>query len=106
MEHYIYTIEINNEVVYVGRTKNNLDQREKEHRSAFKRYINNPKRYYKTLYEWLHQNNIKPSEIVLKPANIAKSKVEAKRKEMYLILYFFFNFPGQLKQKVPSISDR
>lgn len=106
MEHFIYTIEIDKTVVYVGRTTSiRIDQREVEHRNAFKRYLKHPKKPFKQLYVWLAQNGVKPSQIALKPIDICKTKVEAKRKEFfYMILYTYFK-GVKLYQKIPGLRN-
>lgn len=99
MKYIVYQIRIKGEVKYIGYTKD-IDQREKQHRSAFKRGVSKP------FYNWLRTNNYKGT-MVLEPIYLAKTKVEAKRYEMYTILHFFFEYPkGHLLNKVPNISDR
>jgi len=98
--NYVYEIKNENlETIYIGRT-NDLDRREKEHnRNCF-----NKKVIKKELYKYIrNETNIK--FIKLYPVGIFKTKIEAKRFEMLLILQDFFG-NKKLKQKVPSISDR
>lgn len=99
MKQVIYSIKINGEVKYIGRsTVDRLDLRQKEHNRDFK------KGKKKELYDYLHSINFK-DEIVLEPIDIVKTKVEAKRKEIfYMILYVYFK-EKKLYQRIPNIRD-
>lgn len=101
----VYEISVNDKIVYIGRT-NNIDRREIEHRNGYKRYLANPADNNKQLYAFLSRHYVSPSEIILKPIYLPKTKTEAKRYEMYTILFFYFNHPGQLQQKIPGIKDK
>ena len=96
--HYIYEIKLKGVVLYIGRT-NDLDRRESEHRRD---YTKNKK---KVLYEYLNKMNVKQDDIILEPIDTAKTKVEAKRKEMfYMLLYTLFK-GVTLYQRIPNIKD-
>ena len=98
MEHYVYQIKINNVVRYIGRT-NDLDDREKQHNYQFRKGTS------KKLYDYIRTIDFK-DDIILEPIYIAKSKVEAKRFEMYTILWYYFEIDKkQLKQNIPNIKD-
>lgn len=96
MKYIVYGIYHDNKCRYVGLT-NNLKRRTYQHN-----YLLN-KGKDKMIYNYLREEGV--DMIVLKPLWEYKTKVEAKRKEMFLILAD--HFVGKyLKQKIPNISDR
>lgn len=98
MKYNVYQIKINNEVRYIGDSKN-IVEREKQHKKAFKANLSKP------FYKWLHSINYN-GEIRLESIFSTKNKVEAKRYELYTILHYYFNTsPTQLKQRIPNIRD-
>lgn len=97
MDYYIYIIEYNNTPIYCGRSQN-LEQREASHNRD---YLKGKK---KKLYDYLHSVNFN-DKITLTPIDIVKTKVEAKRKEIfYMILYTYFK-GLTLFQTFPAIRD-
>lgn len=96
--HYVYTIETDGIVRYIGRT-NNPKRREYQHNYNLKKGKSSQ------FYDFCYENNI--NEVSLKVIREFSSKTEAKRYEMFLILIHHFedNF-DELFQKVPNISDR
>jgi predicted GIY-YIG superfamily endonuclease len=97
----VYEIKYDNNTVYIGRT-NNLNRREKEH-NRFLRRPDNDKTKRKPLYQFLLESGC--NQVKLSLVKEFKTKVDAKRYEMLLILLDYFG-DRKLKQKVPSISDR
>lgn len=94
--NYVYTISDNDIVIYIGRT-NNIKHRTYQHNYLYK------KGQKKALYDYLKSIGFSDSielNIVYKG-----SKIDCKRYEMKLILEDYFG-DKNLKQKVPSISDR
>ena len=94
---HVYSILYKNHCVYIGRT-NNIIRRQKEHIRAFKRGKK------KLIYDFLREMNYE-GDIELIILKTYKSKTEAKRMEMFLILQDHFG-QKKLKQQVPNISDR
>jgi predicted GIY-YIG superfamily endonuclease len=94
---HVYSILWNDNCIYIGRT-NNIKRRSAEHRRALK----NGKK--KLVYDFLREQNYE-GDIELMVLMSYKSKTEAKRMEMFLILSDHFG-PKKLKQQVPNISDR
>lgn len=93
--YIVYSIEFKGQVIYIGRT-NNLKRRQQEHNRAIK----NGKG--KEVHIYCIDNGLE--SIILIPLKEFKSKVDAKRYEMFLILTDYFG--GRcLKQKVPQIKD-
>ena len=91
-------------VVYVGRT-NNMVRRQREHRSRYKLYKKDNKKYYKLLYKHLDSININVDDIILTSVYNTSIKVDSKRWEMWEILRFYFTISKKhLKQRVPPIS--
>jgi predicted GIY-YIG superfamily endonuclease len=97
-----YKIEVDNVCLYIGHTKD-LKKREYQHNYSYK------KEAKKALYDYLRGYGYS-GYIKLIPIKEWKTKVQAKRHEMYLILRYMFMYPDnpefQLKQKIPNISDR
>lgn len=89
------------EVIYLGRTKD-IEAREKSHNYACKTPKN--KAYNKDLYVWwrIHQPSVK---IVLEPIFVAKTLLESKQYEAYMILDFKFRQQKKLLNKIPRIRD-
>jgi len=91
--------------IYIGRT-NNIDRRQKEHRRGYKKYLESDEIKGKKLYMFMKESGTKPEEIILNSLYKCKTKLEAKQMEAFKILWYRFNWEGQLKQKIISISDR
>ena len=101
--YYVYKIEIDNIIRYIGYTKD-IDQRETQHRKDC--YNINSKAYNKHLYRWYREQKDNCSEgLKLVPIGEYKTKVDAKRAECLEVILDYFG-EHNLKQKVPSISDR
>ena len=100
MKHVVYQIKINGLTRYIGRTLlDRVDKREKEHNYQYK------KGKVKLFYDYLTSINYS-NDIILEPIYICDTKVEAKRYEMYMILWFYFEVDStQLKQRIPQIKD-
>ena len=94
---YVYTISLNNWVIYIGMT-DNIKRRETQHNYLYK------KGKEKDLYDYLRLQNF-TDRIELKPIKALDTRVEAKRYECFLILTDYFG-NKLLKQKVPAITDR
>lgn len=97
MTFTVYSINYLNSPIYIGYTSN-ITKREKQHNYLF------TKEKKKDVYDYLKSLNLN-DKIVLIPIKEFKSKSEAKRYEMLLILNDYFSTKS-LKQKVPNISDR
>lgn len=95
MQYIVYKIVDKGLTVYIGRT-NNLKRRQSEHNTRLK------SEYKKEIYEYFRQNGV--IKIVLEEVATFKSKTDAKRYEMLLILEDYFS-SKTLKQKVPQIKD-
>ena len=102
----VYNIVVNGVVVYIGHTKD-LKKREYQHNYS----LNKGKK--KELYDYCRLIGV--TNLTLIPLQKVKTKVEAKRLEIYLILKA--TFIGEignsiilgetdLRQKIPNISDR
>lgn len=102
----VYQIKVNGVVSYIGYTKN-LKSREYQHNYL----LRTGKK--KELYDYCRREKI--TELELIPIHNFKTKVEAKRFEMYLILYYRFIIDNGLEvplwasvdlmQTIPSIRD-
>lgn len=92
----VYTIEVNSQVTYIGRTID-IKRRQTEHNRHFKTGKT------KELYDYLREIAFE-SKIELIQVAEFKSKTDAKRYEMFLILQDYFGVKV-LKQKVPQIKD-
>ena len=95
----VYKIEFEGKIVYYGHTSN-LKLRQYRHN-----YDCFTTRLKKQLYDYLRDKNCRRIELI--PMNEYNNKVDAKRKEIYLILadYFVNNLELTLKQSIPKISD-
>jgi len=103
-QYTVYKILHNGIVVYIGYT-NNLRVRQYQHNTTYNKFKQDPVKYKKMLYKFLLNNGFNDTiELVPIKENI-KSKVEAKRIEMYLILKYYFSKNNTLQQYVPNISD-
>jgi hypothetical protein len=103
-QYQIYYIEVNNIIRYIGMT-DNIRRRSNQHNNLLK------KGHSKTLYNKIREMYPDGYKIVLKPytAFLYTDKVVAKRKEMQLILsYYFIDYPNELQlyQTIPNISSR
>lgn len=92
----VYIIKIGELTVYIGRTID-IKRRQTEHNTHFKSGKS------KVLYDYLRDINY-DSKIELIEVAQFKSKTDAKRYEMYLILQDYFS-KRLLKQSVPQIKD-
>jgi len=92
----VYRINHKKKAIYIGYT-NNIDRRCKEHNYHLK------KGTMKEMYDYLRKKKV--SKIVLEPLRTFKSKTEAKRFEMLMILMYHFGTYRTLN-KIPNISDR
>ena len=104
MNYQVYKIEINGIVRYIGHTKD-IIKREYQHNYLLK------KGYKKPLYDKIRELYPDGYRISLNPLEGFKysKMVDAKRKEMQLILAnYFIHCPllMELYQKIPNISDR
>ena len=104
--YFVYNIEYKNKIIYVGYTKD-IIKREKQH--IYLCYKQNNKSYNKQLYVYIRKEYSDKEQgkniIKLNKIKEFKTKVEAKRYEMFLILTDYYN-KKQLLQKIPNISDR
>lgn len=92
----VYHILYEGETIYYGQT-NDINRREKQHNYALH------KKFEKQLYKYLRERRVDKIELI--QLREFKTRVEAKRFEMMLIL--MRHFAGyKLQQKIPSISDR
>lgn len=91
----VYAIYLRRKVIYIGMTCDRI-KRQKTHSYLYK------KGFQKQLYEYLRAEGFS-GEITLKPLMSFRTKTEAKRYEMLLILQDYFG-KKELKQSVPSIS--
>lgn len=94
--YIVYSINYLNQPIYIGIT-NNLKRRTTQHNYLFK------KGKSKQVYDYLRSLN--QTNITLNTIKEFKTRTEAKRYEMYLILIDYFG-NKHLKQSVPNISDR
>jgi len=92
---YVYSILYRNKMIYVGHT-NDIVIRQKQHNYLYKKGNNKP------LYNYLRQVVGFDQKIELIVIGVYESRVEAKRREMFIILTDYFD-KKKLKQKVPSI---
>jgi len=92
----VYTIEVNGSVAYIGRTID-IKRRQTEHNRHFK------SGKAKDFYDYLRSIRFN-SKIELIQVAEFKSKTDAKRYEMFLILQDYFGVK-LLKQRVPQIKD-
>jgi len=113
MTFTVYEIKSDNKRVYIGRT-NNLKRRQSEHNRNLKKLYtlytetilrgsNGSKPKIKPLYQFLLEKGTTTVELIT--IKEFRTKIEAKRYEMLLILLDWF-YNRELIQKVPSISDR
>jgi predicted GIY-YIG superfamily endonuclease len=93
---YLYKVEISGIIRYYGIT-NDLKRRQSQHNLGLH------KREKKELYDFLVEQEI--DKITLIEVQIFKKRIDAKRMEAFLILEDYFS-KKELKQKVPSLSDR
>lgn len=96
-EYIVYSINYLGSPIYVGIT-GDIKRRVRDHNNLC---FN--KRVDKEVYNFIRDMTRSP--IYLIPIKTFKTRIEAKRYEAYLILADLFG-PKELKQKVPSISDR
>lgn len=104
----VYKIEVDDVCLYIGHTKD-LKKREYQHNYSYSKGLK------KDLYDYLRTLNLFDGKLRLIPIANFKTKVMAKRYEMYLILqYLFINslptiddtiIKTNLKQKIPNIID-
>lgn len=90
-----------NDIIYIGYT-NNLSRRNLEH--TYNCYSIKSKTYDKKFYQKWRSIYPDKTEIVLTLVKSFKSRVDAKRYEMFLILLAYFR-GRNLFQKIPNISD-
>lgn len=96
--YYVYRIEVNKKIRYVGYT-NNIIIREKQHN-----YLCFNKNKKKDLYNKIRQIHPNIKELKLNTIRTFTTKVEAKRFECLLILNDHFG-SRELWQRVPRITD-
>lgn len=89
----VYTISVNDEVVYVGMTKD-LKRREKQHRYSYRKGVS------KELYSYFSSISLKEEEIVLEVVKTNLTERMAECLEVYIILSYYFN-NQPLKQCLP-----
>lgn len=95
MPYYVYKIEVDDKI-YIGHTKD-IKKRTYQHNYLFNKSPEK-KEFYKALPK---ATKLLELEILYKE----KTKADAKRREIYLILERYFN-GEKLWQKIPNISDR
>jgi len=93
---YVYGIYHGSILVYIGRTES-IENRTQSHNNA----LNTD--FKKDLYKYWREH-CPNQDIVLKELYCYNTKVEAKRREMILILQDFFG-ARTLRQRIPNISD-
>jgi len=93
---YLYKIEVSGIIRYYGIT-NDLTRRQSQHNLGLR------KEEKKELYDFLREQGI--DKIQLVEVEVFKKRIDAKRKEAFMILEDYFS-RKELKQKVPSLSDR
>lgn len=98
----VYKIEIDGIIRYIGRT-NNLKRRTRDHNNGILDINNNKWLYQEIRIIASHTGIIK--SVQLQPMFEHKTKIEAKRREMFLILQYYFVQRDQLWQSVPQIKD-
>jgi len=105
MAHTVYKIvDREDNILYYGHTKD-LKRRTYQHQYSFR------KLHKKPLYDYLHSIDYTEEDIILIPLFEYKTKAQAKRKEIFLILSDYFSNEDEkleinLYQKIPNISDR
>jgi predicted GIY-YIG superfamily endonuclease len=100
MAYIVYEITVADNIRYIGMTKN-IIKREYEHNYAFKRGDK------KELYDYIKSIGYSPEYyITLNRIKGFKTRADAKRFEIFLIIWDHFYCNKMLKQKIPSISDR
>lgn len=92
-QFYVYRLTSSSGALYIGRT-NNIERRIKEHQMNIKN--GKSTLFYDSLVDGTFTYEI---------LSTFKTKVEAKRYEMYLILQRYYS-GEKLYQKIPNISDR
>ena len=96
--YYIYRIEIDKKIRYVGYT-HDIESRKKQHN-----YLCFKKMKSKILYNKIRRNYPNITELKLNIVKTFTTKVEAKRFECWLILNDHFG-SKELWQRVPRITD-
>ena len=105
-QFYVYSISINDEVRYVGRTED-LDKRELSHLKDC--YYPKSAHYNKQFYQYVR--TIYPTKdsaanaLFLTPVGVFDTLAESKKWEAYLILKDYFT-DKKLLQSVPKITDK